>query len=88
MNRTGYPQADYLTKGVLAEKISHIVPFFVGVRWKELGDNDKQWLLQPFGDGSVVRVENPRGAIRGKAKLTDEVKPGILAPPSTSRRPN
>nr|VFK54362.1 MAG: formate dehydrogenase major subunit [Candidatus Kentron sp. TUN]VFK59908.1 MAG: formate dehydrogenase major subunit [Candidatus Kentron sp. TUN]VFK68911.1 MAG: formate dehydrogenase major subunit [Candidatus Kentron sp. TUN] len=160
MNRMGYPQTDYTPEGMLAE-ISRIVPFFAGVKWEELGDNGKQWPLQPAGasteilhvgqfkrgkgklsfipfeesdeirkyqkdypyilttnrelahyncgnmtrrtknteilgedvllmnpfdaaregitEGSMVRVESPRGAIRGKAKLTDEVKPGILS---------
>nr|VFK55557.1 MAG: formate dehydrogenase major subunit [Candidatus Kentron sp. TC] len=160
MNRMEYPQADYTPNGVL-EEIARIVPFFAGVKWEELGDNGKQWPLQPdgegsgilhvgkfkhgkgrlafipfqesdeirkhqkdypyilttnralahyncgnmtrrtrnieilgedfllihpldaaregIGDGDRVRVESPRGAIRSRAKLTDEVKPGILS---------
>jgi len=160
MNRMGYPQADYTPQGML-EEISRIVPFFTGVTWDELGDNGKQWPLQPDGagakilhtgefktgkgklffipfresdeiqkhggdypyilttnrelahyncgnmtrrtrnteilgedlllinpldaskegisDGSLVRVESPRGAIRSRARVTDEVKPGILS---------
>nr|VFJ69698.1 MAG: formate dehydrogenase alpha subunit [Candidatus Kentron sp. FW] len=160
MNRMGYPQPDYTPGGMLRE-ISRIVPFFAGIEWDGLGDNGKQWPLQPDGtgtgilhaeqfktgkgrlffipfeesdeirkygedypyilttnrelahyncgnmtrrtrdtrilgedfllinpsdaaregitDGSMVRVQSPRDTIHVKAKLTDEVKPGILS---------
>nr|VFJ91601.1 MAG: formate dehydrogenase major subunit [Candidatus Kentron sp. LFY] len=160
MNRMGYPQADYSPDGMLQE-ISRIVPFFAGVTWDDLGDNGKQWPLQPggagtdilhtgefkrgkgklsfipfqesdeiqkhgieypyilttnrelahyncgnmtrrtknteilgedrllinpldaarenIGDGSPVWVESPRGKIISRARLTEEVKPGILS---------
>ena len=160
MNKMGYKQPDYTAAGVLAE-ISQIVPFFAGVKWEELGDNGKQWPVQPDGtdtqmlhitefkrgkgaftyfdwkesqeieshgkdypyiittnrelehyncgamtrrtgnveiltedvlmihpddakkegvqDGEFVCVESPRGKVDIKAKVTDEVKPGILS---------
>ncbi|MBI5858292.1 MAG: formate dehydrogenase subunit alpha [Sphingobacteriales bacterium] len=160
MNRMGYEQADYDPETML-EEISKVVPFFAGVKWKELGDNGKQWpvladgtdteilhlktftrgkgkfMFNPFkeseeivqhgkkypyiittnrelehyncgamtrrtrnndilsedvlliceedarkhliNDGDMVCVESPRGKVDIKAKITDEVKPGILS---------
>lgn len=159
LQRFGYPQPDYTPEGVLDE-IAHIVPFFKGATWENLGDQGKQWPileggvdtkilhtdtfkrglgkfhffkweesreLQKHGgefpfilttgrilehyncgtmtrrtgngqivtedllainpvdaeaknieDGDTVRLFSARGEIRVKARITDEVKPGIL----------
>lgn len=159
LQRFGYPQPDYTPEGVLDE-IAHIVPFFKGATWENLGDQGKQWpimeggvdtkilhagtfkrglgkfhffkweesreltkhrgdfpfilttgrilehyncgtmtrrtgngeivtedllAINPFDaesknieDGDLVRLISARGEIRVKARITDEVKPGIL----------
>jgi formate dehydrogenase major subunit len=159
LQRFGYPQPDYTPEGAL-EEIAHIVPFFKGATWENLGDQGKQWPIKEGGvdtkilhagtferglgkfyffkweesnelrdnrgefpfilttgrilehyncgnmtrrtgngeivtedvlsinpvdaeaknieDGELVRLFSPRGDIRMKARITDEVKPGIL----------
>lgn len=66
MNRMGYAQPDYDPKTML-EEISQIVPFFAGVKWDELGDNGKQWPVQP--DGSDTEVLHIGTFKRGKGKF-------------------
>jgi formate dehydrogenase major subunit len=57
MNRMGFPQADYDAADVL-EEVSQIVPFFAGVKWKELGDNGKQWpVLEDGTDTQIMHLE-------------------------------
>lgn len=57
MNRMGYKQPDYTAAGVL-EEISNIVPFFLGVKWDELGDNGKQWpVLKDGSDTQMLHIE-------------------------------
>ncbi len=53
MQRFGFPQEDYTPDGVLAE-IAHIVPFFKGVTWENLGDNGKQWPVVANGVGTRI----------------------------------
>jgi len=66
MNRMGYEQADYTAEGMLQE-ISQIVPFFAGVKWGELGENGKQWPVNPSGeDTQILHTEEFK---RGKGKL-------------------
>jgi formate dehydrogenase major subunit len=159
LQRFGYPQDDYTPEGVLDE-IAHIVPFFKGATWDNLGDQGKQWPIMEGGvdtkilhtdtfkrglgkfhffqwqesnelrknsgefpfilttgrilehyncgtmtrrtgngvivtedllainpvdaetknieEGDLVRLISARGEIRVKARITDEVKPGIL----------
>lgn len=67
MNRMGYEQPDYTAEGVLSE-ISEIVPFFAGVKWKELGDNGKQWPVKP--DGTDTQILHTEEFKRGKGKFT------------------
>jgi formate dehydrogenase major subunit len=58
MNRMGYPQPDYDPETLLDE-ISQIVPFFAGVKWKELGENGKQWPVKPDGtDTKILHTES------------------------------
>lgn len=160
MQHMGFDQPDYDPDQVL-EEISRIVPFFAGIKWKELGDNGKQWPVQPDGtdteilhseqfkigkgvfhsqtwietaelaayaedypyiittnrelehynagtmtrrtknvellhedvlmihpqdaannaveDGDMVKVESPRGHVYVKARVTDEVLPGVMS---------
>lgn len=49
MQRFGFPQDDYTPDGVL-EEISHIVPFFRGATWANLGEQGLQW---PIKEGGV-----------------------------------
>jgi formate dehydrogenase major subunit len=66
MNRMGYAQADYHPSWVLDE-ISKIVPFFKGVRWKELGENGKQWPVEASGkDTQILHLDSFK---RGKGKF-------------------
>ncbi|MBU6341015.1 MAG: formate dehydrogenase subunit alpha [Bacteroidetes bacterium] len=66
MNRMGYAQADYNPETLL-EEISQIVPFFAGVRWKSLGNNGKQWPVQPDGsDTEILHIDTFK---RGKGKF-------------------
>ncbi len=51
MNRMGYAQPDY-DPDTLLEEISKVVPFFAGVKWKELGENGKQWPVAQDGTDS------------------------------------
>lgn len=53
MNRMGYAQPDY-DPDTLLDEISGIVPFFAGVKWKELGESGKQWPVMP--DGSETEI--------------------------------
>ncbi len=53
MQRMGFDQPDYNPDLVL-EEISKIVPFFAGIKWKELGDNGKQWPVQPDGTDTEI----------------------------------
>jgi formate dehydrogenase major subunit len=66
MNRMGYAQPAYDPKTML-EEISQIVPFFAGVRWDELGNNGKQWPVQP--DGSGTEILHTETFKRGKGKF-------------------
>lgn len=67
MNRLGYNQPDYTAEGML-EEISQIVPFFAGVKWKELGDNGKQWPVHENGqDTQILHTDQFK---RGKGKFT------------------
>lgn len=66
MNKMGYAQPAYDPKTML-EEISQIVPFFAGVKWDELGENGKQWPVQPDGtDTEILHVESFK---RGKGKF-------------------
>ena len=66
MNRMGYDQAPYDPKTAL-EEISQIVPFFVGVKWEDLGANGKQWPVAPDGtDSDMIHTKEFK---RGKGKL-------------------
>jgi len=77
MNRMGYQQPDY-APAVVLEEISRIVPFFAGIKWKELGDNGKQWPVAPDGqDSPILHIDSFK---RGKGlfqfnpfKETEEV---------------
>ena len=53
MNKMGYSQADY-NPDTLLQEISGIVPFFEGVKWKELGVNGKQWPVNKAGEGTEI----------------------------------
>ena len=53
MQRFGLPQPDYTPDGVLAE-IARIVPFFAGATWEGLGENGKQWPIQPGGADTQI----------------------------------
>lgn len=67
MNRMGYKQDDYNPESLLEKEISKIVPFFAGVKWKELGDNGKQWPVTPDGkDSDLLHVNEFK---RGKGKF-------------------
>ena len=66
MNRMGYKQADYTAAGVL-EEISQIVPFFLGVKWDELGSNGKQWPV--LADGTDTQMLHILEFKRGKGKF-------------------
>jgi formate dehydrogenase major subunit len=66
MNRMGYKQAPYTAKGML-EEISQIVPFFAGVKWDELGEQGKQWPVQP--DGTDTKILHTDTFKRGKGKF-------------------
>ena len=58
MQRFGYPQEDYTPDGVLAE-IAHIVPFFKGATWENLGENGKQWPIKEDGtDTQIMHVDH------------------------------
>jgi len=66
MNRMGYKQAPYTAKGML-EEISRIVPFFAGVKWDELGEQGKQWPVQP--DGTDTKILHTDTFKRGKGQF-------------------
>lgn len=66
MNRMGYPQPDYDAAKVL-EEISQIVPFFAGATWEGLGDNGKQWPINP--DGTDTKILHGETFRRGKGKF-------------------
>ncbi|MCC6690201.1 MAG: formate dehydrogenase subunit alpha [Bacteroidia bacterium] len=67
MNRMGYKQEDYNPDSLLEKEISKIVPFFAGVKWKELGDNGKQWPVAKDGkDADLLHVNEFK---RGKGKF-------------------
>ncbi|OYU96378.1 MAG: formate dehydrogenase subunit alpha [Bacteroidetes bacterium B1(2017)] len=53
MTYMGYPQPDYNPETLL-EEISQIVPFFAGVKWKELGINGKQWPVAKDGSDTEI----------------------------------
>ncbi len=53
MNRMGYPQPPYDAATLLAE-ISHVVPFFAGVKWDELGALGKQWPVTADGHETPI----------------------------------
>jgi len=66
MNRMGYPQPDYDPETLL-EEISGIVPFFSGVKWKQLGENGKQWPVE--ADGRDTKILHTETFKRGKGKF-------------------
>ena len=66
INRMGYPQEGY-DPDITLQKISQVVPFFKGVRWKELGDNGKQWPV--LEDGTNTKIMHKDTFKRGKGKL-------------------
>jgi formate dehydrogenase major subunit len=66
MNHMGYAQADY-DPDTLLQEISQIVPFFAGVKWKELGSNGKQWPVLP--DGSDTEILHTETFKRGRGKF-------------------
>jgi len=53
MNKMGFSQPDY-DPATMLEEISKVVPFFAGVKWSELGDNGKQWPVQPDGKDTEI----------------------------------
>lgn len=63
MNKMGYEQPDYTPDGML-EEISQIVPFFAGIKWKELGINGKQWPVSK--DGTDTQILHTETFKRGK----------------------
>jgi formate dehydrogenase major subunit len=66
MNKMGYAQADYNPETLL-EEIAQIVPFFEGVKWKELGINGKQWPVNKEGKGTpILHTDSFK---RGKGKF-------------------
>ena len=66
MNRMGYHQADY-DPDTLLEEIARVVPFFVGVKWNELGENGKQWPV--LADGTDTEILHIDSFKRGKGKF-------------------
>jgi formate dehydrogenase major subunit len=57
MQRMGFDQPDY-DPDVVLEEIARIVPFFAGIKWKELGKNGKQWPVKPDGtDTEILHTE-------------------------------
>jgi formate dehydrogenase major subunit len=75
MNRMGYVQADY-NPDTLLEEISQIVPFFAGVKWKELGKSGKQWPVALDGTGTEIlhtqSFKRGRGKFIGKPFIETE----------------
>jgi formate dehydrogenase major subunit len=71
MNRMGYEQPAYLGEDgapdTILEEISHVVPFFAGVTWQNLGDNGLQWPVQKGGiDTKILHTDTFK---RGKGKF-------------------
>jgi formate dehydrogenase major subunit len=66
MNVMGFAQPDY-DPDTLLEEIAGIVPFFKGVKWKELGDNGKQWPVQ--ADGTDTKILHTETFKIGKGKF-------------------
>jgi formate dehydrogenase major subunit len=71
MNRMGYSQPAYLGEDgapdAILEEISHVVPFFAGVTWQNLGDNGLQWPVQKGGiDTKILHTDTFK---RGKGKF-------------------
>ncbi len=66
MNRMGYEQAGYDAATQL-EEIARVVPFFAGVSWESLGDNGKQWPVDP--DGRDTKILHTESFKRGKGKF-------------------
>lgn len=66
MNRMGFAQPDY-DPDTLLDEISGIVPFFAGVKWKELGENGKQWPVRL--DGTDTEILHKEQFTRGKGKF-------------------
>jgi formate dehydrogenase major subunit len=57
LQRFGYPQPDYTPEGAL-EEIAHIVPFFKGATWENLGNQGKQWPIMEGGvDTKILHTE-------------------------------
>jgi formate dehydrogenase major subunit len=66
MRKWGMDVPDY-DPDIVLQEISRIVPFFEGVKWKELGDNGKQW---PVGkDGKGTEVLHTETFKRGKGRF-------------------
>ena len=63
MSYMGFDQPDYHPSWVL-EEVSKIVPFFAGVKWEELGEQGKQWPVQP--DGTDTKILHQEDFKRGK----------------------
>ncbi|MFN8243023.1 MAG: formate dehydrogenase subunit alpha [Ferruginibacter sp.] len=66
MNRMGYAQDGYNPETLL-EEIARVVPFFAGVKWKELDINGKQWPVKP--DGSDTEILHTGSFSRGKGRF-------------------
>ena len=66
MNRMGYPQKGY-TADIILEEIAGIVPFFIGVKWNELGKTGKQWPV--LEDGSDTKILHKEFFKNGKGQF-------------------
>ncbi|OWY19452.1 formate dehydrogenase subunit alpha [Sphingobacteriales bacterium UPWRP_1] len=66
MNHMGYQQPDY-HPATLLQEIAQIVPFFKGIKWEELGENGKQWPVNP--DGTDTEILHTQTFKRGKGKF-------------------
>ena len=67
-------QADY-DPDTLLEEISRVVPFFAGVKWKELGENGKQWPVAQDGtDSDLLHADSFKRGL-GKFVYNHSKKP-------------
>lgn len=66
LNLMGVAQASHEPEEMLSE-ISQIVPFFAGVKWRELGEQGKQWPVK--ADGSDTPILHIDSFKRGKGKF-------------------
>jgi formate dehydrogenase major subunit len=79
MNRMGFEQPGY-DAAMHLEEISRVVPFFAGVTWDGLGDNGKQWPVQPNGGDTRILHRDSFKLGRGRFKFfqfaeTPELEP-------------